>query len=117
MGLEGVSGVNILDEYKEFTKTTAIYPDALSYNENEALYLALGLADEAGEVAGKIKKLYRDGVLDADALAKEIGDVMWYLTRLSDWVGRDLSNIIRQNMIKLSDRKNRGVLGGSGDER
>jgi NTP pyrophosphatase (non-canonical NTP hydrolase) len=109
--------MNTLEEYNEFAKTTAIYPSALSYDTDEALYLALGLADEAGEVAGKIKKLYRDGTFDSDALAKEIGDVMWYLTRLADWNGTDLSNIIRQNMQKLADRKMRGVLGGSGDER
>lgn len=109
--------MTILEEYNDFTQTTAIYPDALAYNEAEALYLALGLADEAGEVAGKIKKMYRDGHLDPDALAKELGDVMWYLTRLADWNNTPLDKIIKGNMEKLQSRKDRGVLGGSGDER
>jgi NTP pyrophosphatase (non-canonical NTP hydrolase) len=108
---------NLLKDYNEFTKTTAIYPTALAYDESEAMYLALGLADEAGEVAGKIKKLFRDGHLDPEALTKELGDVLWYLTRLSDWNGVTLEEIMLKNTEKLRDRKERGVLGGSGDER
>lgn len=104
------------NEYQDFTKTTAIYP------KNKALeYLCLGLASEAGEVAGKLKKVIRDHKgFDHDtdkALLKEIGDVLWYCARIADELGGSLSEIAEENMAKLKDRQVRGKLGGSGDNR
>lgn len=106
-----------LNDYQEFTKTTAIYP------KNKALeYLCLGLASEAGEVAGKLKKVIRDhkGFTDHEAdqaLLKEVGDVLWYCARIVDELGGDFAQVAQDNMDKLSDRKNRGKIGGSGDNR
>jgi NTP pyrophosphatase (non-canonical NTP hydrolase) len=99
-----------LDEYQEKVMTTAIYKDKI-------LYTALGLCGEAGEVAEKIKKWLRDGELDDIELAKELGDVMWYVAALSNDLGYDLSEIAEMNLIKLQSRKARGMLGGSGDNR
>lgn len=105
------------NEYMDFTKTTAIYP------ENRAMdYLVSGLTSEAGEVAGKYKKIIRDkdgviDVMDAYKLAQEIGDVMWYCARLSDTIGWDLQDIVELNVEKLTDRQDREVLTGSGDDR
>jgi NTP pyrophosphatase (non-canonical NTP hydrolase) len=99
-----------LDEYQERVMTTAIYKDKI-------LYTALGLCGEAGEVAEKIKKWLRDGELDDIELAKELGDVMWYVAALSNDLGYDLSEIAEMNLIKLQSRKARGMLGGSGDNR
>ena len=98
------------DEYQNKAKATAIYPkkDALPY-------LVLGLTSEAGEVAGKAKKLIRDGT-ESD-LASEIGDVLWYCAMLADYLGSDLGKIMEDNLEKLQSRKKRGVLGGSGDNR
>lgn len=108
------------DSYQEFTDTTAIYPrdNALA----ELTYLALGLSGEAGEVAGKVKKIVRDQgsyltLANKADIAKELGDVQWYLARLSAAVGRTLSSIAEDNVIKLRSRAQRGVLGGSGDNR
>ncbi len=101
-----------LQDYQEFTRTTAIYP------KNEALkYLGLGLTSEAGEVAGKIKKMIRDGGLDTVATIDELGDVLWYVTRLCDELGFTLADVFSKNHIKLSSRKERNVLKGSGDVR
>lgn len=88
------------------------------YPENQALeYLALGLNGEAGEVAEKLKKHIRDGKeLDED-FAKELGDVLWYLVRLVDEMDGDMEEVIQSNLDKLFDRKERGKIQGSGDNR
>lgn len=103
------------NEYQEWTRTTAIYPKEIG-----RLYTTLGLAEESGEVAGKLKKAIRDGhdesVLRANVL-KELGDVMWYAARVADEFGWKLDEVVDFNVGKLSDRKDRGVLQGSGDNR
>ncbi|RJF88096.1 nucleotide pyrophosphohydrolase [Oleomonas cavernae] len=104
-----------LREYQAFTPTTAVYPA-----ERELEYLALGLASEAGEVAGVVKKWIRDGAAPpvvADKIAAELGDVCWYLAQLCNATGLDLEAVFAANMKKLQDRKARGVIAGSGDNR
>ena len=103
--------------YTEKSRRFAIYPDAGTGNTTEYMYLALGLSDEAGEVAGKINKMYRDGAFDPEGIAKELGDVMWYLTMLADTLGYTLDDILKLNLQKLEGREERGTLGGSGDNR
>lgn len=106
-----------LQEYTEKTLETAIYPGAGTGNDAELTYLALGLTSEAGEVAGKIKKLLRDNKLDVGNLAYELGDCFWYLCRLSEAIGYDPENILEINMNKLLKRKENGTIQGSGDHR
>ena len=101
-----------LNAYQKLTRETAIYP------KNQAIpYLALGLTSEAGEVAGKIKKQIRDGGVEVMGTIDEIGDVFWYLARLCDELGFDAEDVLQRNWAKLSDRKERGVIRGSGDKR
>lgn len=85
-------------------------------------YTAIGLAGEAGEFAGKIKKVIRDdqGTITAEKrgeLKKELGDVLWYLAECANQLGCNLSDIAESNALKLQDRMERGVLQGSGDNR
>ncbi len=85
-------------------------------------YPALGLAGEAGEVAEHAKKAIRDdaGVVSEErreAMAKELGDVLWYVSQLASELGLELDEIARANLEKLLSRQRRGVLSGSGDER
>ena len=85
-------------------------------------YSTCGLCNEAGEVAGKVKKIARDdkGLVTPDkksAIAHELGDVLWYLSDLAFRIGYDLGEIAEMNLEKLQDRLERGKLGGSGDER
>lgn len=106
-----------VNQYQQFTETTAIYPPARALD-----YLINGLTSEAGEVAGKYKKIIRDknGIIDAEAalsFAGELGDVLWYVARISDEIGWDLQDVFMHNIDKLSSRKERGKLGGSGDVR
>lgn len=123
-----VSKMNMtFNEYQEFTKTTAKYHPIFhkhfgSESGSEYLYGALGLNGEAGEIADKIKKLYRDrdGKVDdefRDDMKKELGDVLWYVARIADDFGLTLQDVADGNVQKLSSRKDRGVLHGDGDNR
>lgn len=106
------------DEYQKKSRQTALYPN----KDNNYIYPTLGLNGEAGEVAEKIKKVLRDkgGVIDEQTkqeLAKELGDVLWYLSNLATELGLSLEEIAQMNLDKLFSRKDRGVLSGGGDNR
>jgi NTP pyrophosphatase (non-canonical NTP hydrolase) len=104
--------------YQYQATQTAIFP-----KEKALEYLALGLTSEAGEVAGKVKKLIRDGEdvegfeLKKIAIASEVGDVLWYCAMMAKEVGVPLNTIMKENLEKLHSRKERGKLSGSGDDR
>lgn len=101
------------NDYQVFAKATAIYPA-----KHAIVYPALGLAGEAGEVTEKVKKWLRgDRELDKESLAKELGDVLWYLSALAEDLGITLEQIAQANVNKLLDRQDRGVLKGDGDNR
>ena len=98
-------------------RTGAVIP-----TDHPIVYPTLGLLNEAGEVAGKVKKIFRDrhGVItdaDRDALTLELGDVLWYLSELCTRLGIRLGDVADRNISKLADRSARGVLGGDGDDR
>lgn len=81
-------------------------------------YMTMGLTGEAGEIANKVKKVMRDArEIDREDLAKEIGDVLWYVAGLCTVLDLDLDDVAEANLKKLADRKARGVIGGSGDNR
>ena len=107
-----IKEVMTADFYEERASLTAIYP-----KEKALEYLALGLTSEAGEVAGKVKKLIRDGKGDKKAIASEIGDVLWYCAMLAKETKVSLNDIMKDNLKKLYSRKERGTLQGSGDNR
>jgi len=106
------------DLYERLAGNTAIFP-----KEKALEYLALGLTSEAGEVAGKVKKLIRDGEdvegfeMKKIAIASEVGDVLWYCAMMAKEVGVPLGDIMQENLDKLHSRKERGKLSGSGDNR
>lgn len=104
-----------LNEYQAGAVSTAIYEDKI-------VYPTLGLTGEAGEVANKVKKVLRDnkGVFTESKkveIAKELGDVLWYIANTANDLGYDLEHIAAINLSKLNSRKERGVIGGNGDER
>lgn len=107
-----------LNEYQLLSRETAIYPVLGA----KIVYPALGLAGEAGEVVEKVKKLVRDtdGTITLafqTALAKELGDVLWYVAQVATEAGLTLEEVASGNIHKLRDRKERGVLQGGGDDR
>ncbi|MFP4508772.1 MAG: nucleoside triphosphate pyrophosphohydrolase family protein [Spirochaetota bacterium] len=90
--------------------------------DHPIVYPTIGLANEAGEVAGKIKKIFRDkgGVIseeDRSALKKELGDVLWYLTQICTELDLTLEEVAEYNVEKLASRLQRGVIKGDGDDR
>ncbi|MGO9761926.1 MAG: nucleoside triphosphate pyrophosphohydrolase family protein [Solirubrobacteraceae bacterium] len=106
-----------LSEYQRLSRRTAGYP-----REAWLAYPALGLAGEAGEVAEHAKKAIRDdgGEVSGERrakMAKELGDVLWYVAQLASELGLELDEIAQANLDKLLSRQRRGVLSGSGDER
>lgn len=109
-------------QYQQQAFTTALYPEHGTGSWGALAYTALGLNGEAGEVAEKIKKIFRDhgGVVTPEKrteLEKEIGDVLWYLAGTCTELGIDLEEIAERNLDKLFDRRDRGMLKGSGDNR
>lgn len=108
-----------LSEYQRLSRRTAQYPREAS---SWLTYPALGLAGEAGEVAEHAKKAIRDdgGQVSDErrlAMAKELGDVLWYVAQLAGELGLDLDEIAQTNLDKLLSRQQRGVLSGDGDDR
>lgn len=102
---------------RESRKTWSVIPV-----DDPIVYPTLGLANEVGEVAGKIKKIFRDrhGVIsdaDREALKHELGDVLWYLTQICTQLGLSLEDVAQANIDKLASRLERGVIRGDGDTR
>lgn len=107
--------ITSFDEYQLQTSRTAIYPTDRSIE-----YLALGLASEAGEVAGVVKKWLRDDTPEAEfdeKILKEMGDTMWYLSQLHNELDYLMSVTAAENINKLRARQENHTLGGSGDNR
>jgi NTP pyrophosphatase (non-canonical NTP hydrolase) len=90
--------------------------------DHPIVYPTLGLTNEVGEVAGKIKKIFRDrgGVItdaDREALKQELGDVLWYFTQICTELDLSLEEVAAANLEKLFSRQARGVIRGDGDAR
>ena len=106
------------NDYQKSAHDFAMYKDGL--------YPILGLAEEAGEAVGKVAKHLRAvGRLNADApdapfaesLKSEIGDICWFVAEICTMYGWTLSEVMEQNIAKLTDRMERGVIYGNGDNR
>ena len=100
------------DTYQRQAVTTAIYPSTA-----QVIYPAMGLANEAGEVLGKVKKIIRDGTFNRDDIVDELGDVLWYAAALARDLNVDLATVARGSLAKVTGRQQRGTLQGSGDKR
>lgn len=115
-----------INEYQKMALETAVYP-----KEFKAIYPALGMNGEAGEVADKVKKVLRDSeiilrdssgsivlpVSKREELAKEVGDVLWYVATMAYDLGYTLEEIATMNYQKLKSRQQRHQLNVSGDNR
>jgi NTP pyrophosphatase (non-canonical NTP hydrolase) len=105
-------------DYQVQSRKTAAYP-AIGH---PVIYPTLGLTNEAGEVAGKIKKIFRDkdGKIDyaeREALKGELGDVLWYLAQVCTELEISLEDVAEHNLEKLFSRLERGKIHGDGDDR
>ncbi|WNY66177.1 nucleoside triphosphate pyrophosphohydrolase family protein [Borreliella andersonii] len=107
-----------LNEYQKRAKNTAIYKN----KKEELILTTLGLAGETGEVVEKIKKLGRDKnyIIDDEyliSIKKELGDVLWYLSSLSNNLGITLEDVALTNLKKIQKRHENGTIHGEGDDR
>lgn len=108
------------DEYQKLASRTANFEGKQA--EYALMYLGLGIAGEAGEVAEKIKKIIRndEGAISGEArtlLKHEIGDVLWYLSQLARHLDMPFSEIAKANIQKLADRAERNKIKSEGDTR
>jgi len=106
------------NDYQKETNKTAIYPD----RGHNFVYPVLGMVGEAGEVAEKIKKVWRDKnniVSDDDKIEikKEMGDVLWYLSQLATELQINFDDVAETNILKINSRLERHQLNGDGDNR
>ena len=106
----------LIDEYQSQALKTAEYP-----SDKEMEYLLLGLSGEAGELNNKYKKVLRgDKEIDKEfrtEMAKELGDVLWYVALFAKAIGYNLDTVAQMNLSKLAARKEAGTIKGSGDNR
>lgn len=101
------------NDYQQKAQTSAIYDE-----KHKVIYPMIGLTSEVGEVADKIKKNMRDGnTYSKEDIAKEMGDVLWYLSTLASDMDISLESIAETNLQKLRKRQQEGKISGSGDER
>ena len=110
--------INSFDDYQQQSRKTL----NLVHTDHQIVYPTLGLTNEAGEVAGKVKKIFRDknGVIseeDRQALKGELGDVLWYLAQICTELDLSLEEVAHANLEKLFSRLERGTIKGSGDVR
>lgn len=123
-------------EYQDHTGDTAVYPnrkammkigegrpDATSFERAMIAleYVGLGLG-EAGEIQNQLKKILRDDGWSLkperiEAIKKELGDLLWYMSELTNLLGLDLGQIAQENLDKLAKRKAEGKISGDGDNR
>ncbi|MBP6962760.1 nucleoside triphosphate pyrophosphohydrolase family protein [Candidatus Saccharibacteria bacterium] len=112
------------NEYQKKAMTTELMKRSAILSAHDPAFVAkiLGLVGEAGEVAEKFKKIVRDknGVVseeDKADIEKELGDVLWYISAVADYLGLTLEQVADKNLQKLFSRRDRGVQKGSGDNR
>ena len=102
-----------MDTYQQQAKATAVYPEVKADQ-----YLIAGLAGEVGELASIFAKHWRgDGDINPDHARAELGDILWFVAMLTEWLDTDLSTVAQGNLNKLADRAERGKLKGLGDNR
>lgn len=116
-----------MDEYQKRATKYAEYPGANEPGHIEGLkYVAIGLASEAGEFAGAIKRIMRDHKAEhitelppkvVDDIKSELGDALWYISEAVRLIPANLSDVAEKNLEKLRSRAKRGKIQGSGDHR
>ena len=110
--------MNTLKEYEDFMQTSKFYPQ----DKLPITYPALGLNGEAGEVAEKVKKCWRDnnGIFDDNikqAIMKELADTLWYIWACADDMGYTLEDVLKIGMQKVKERQETNTVHGNGDDR
>lgn len=109
-------------ELNEYAKKAEQTDGGTTIGDKHYVYLTVGLAGEAGELANKVKKIFRDDggeITEArrEEILSELGDILWYVAMLSKEFGTSLEEVAIMNNRKLASRLERGMVHGSGDKR
>ena len=112
----------ILNEYQAKAAKYDLFKATGNYNTVAFVEKVLGLGGEAGETADKVKKILRDkdGLIDEEdklEVAKELGDVLWYVASIARYLDVPLGDVAKLNLKKLEDRYKRNLIHGQGDNR
>ena len=92
-------------EYQKLCKKTA---KKFNDREKEIFTWGLGIAGEAGDVAGCIKKTLSHGDEQKKGIKENLGDTLWYIAMICDFFGWDLEDVMEGNIQKLKKRHFRG---------
>lgn len=123
--LKYIDHIETLEDYTYFANRTAVFPEEPSHRTDFegriipfSLYPYIKLSGETGETLEKIGKAIRKGEhVSSDALVKELGDVLWYVSACGYELGYNLKEVAQTNLKKLYDRQKRNKIVGEGDER
>ena len=110
------------NEYQHKAIKFDLFTPGRNLNGGGFIEKVLGLVGEAGETADKFKKILRDKngqISDEDRLeiTKELGDVLWYLASISEYLGVSFDDVAQINLKKLEERAKNNKLHGEGDNR
>jgi len=97
--------INNLKEYQKLCKSTS---QKFDDKEKEILTWGLGIAGEAGDVAGCIKKTFSHKNDQREGIRENIGDTMWYMAMICNYFGWDFDEVLGENIEKLKKRYPQG---------
>ena len=100
-------GISSLKEYQDLCKATA---KKFETKEKEILTWGLGIAGEAGDVAGCIKKTFAHDNDQRAGIKENIGDTLWYSAMICNFFDWDMQEILEGNIAKLKARYPQGFM-------
>ena len=92
-------------EYQNLCKKTA---KVFSDKEKEIMTWGLGIAGEAGDVAGCIKKTISHKDEQQSGIKENLGDTLWYVAMICNFFGWGLEDVLKENILKLKKRHPKG---------
>jgi NTP pyrophosphatase (non-canonical NTP hydrolase) len=123
-GYPGNTAADILLNYEMFVEKVWYgdppgedHPDGLRCSWRDWSIMTCGLGGETGEVLEKCKKFIRDRNGDRSLILKELGDTLYYLTKIAHEFDFTLADVIHGNIKKLTKRVEDGTMHGDGDTR
>jgi NTP pyrophosphatase (non-canonical NTP hydrolase) len=116
--LELFNNIKMYEDYDRFVEDVWLGSPEMDETKAELNFIGLAICEEAGEVAGKLKKLSRgDGNITVEQIVNELGDVLYYVTKLAHELNVGLAELTMINTKKLQKRVEKGTMKGSGDDR
>ena len=94
-----------LKEYQQLCKETAKKFDD---KEKEIINWGLGIAGEAGDLVGCIKKTVFHNNDQEDGIKENLGDTLWYMAMICNYFRWDLEEVWQENIKKLKLRYPQG---------